>query len=476
MRASLAFVVVFALGLLEGDAAAGDPRSSSARPTSERATTPTRSETGARRSRETTPHEPRTEDRARVSRPLLRSEREANARQHAADDRAAARHHEASPQEPQRDQESGSPHHAEASPLAALDFEKKLDTSTFRALDHELDDASFARKWEASLVDASKFFRSYPNAFYRDFRELGLARIPGNVGLIFGDPHPENFGFLRLDDGPAFVFNDLDDSGRGPVALDALRYFTALRLRFPGDKKHFEEALDAYFDTLVDASAAPRIKHSFEPDWGDVAREKLAKYTSGDALRLGASTRLSSPPVSMRALLESRLAASPPFASYRILDVAVRARDGGGSGGLLRYWALAESEGKRTILEFKEATAPAVDQLGGRSLSPSRRLGLLKDAFWGAGNDGDHVYAKVEGTRFLVRDRLRMANLDLSELSERKLGHVVQAQAGILAKRHEEGWGSLAPDDIRAWLKHSSKVVAERWQTAFESAPKHAPR
>ena len=46
------------------------------------------------------------------------------------------------------------------------------------------------------------FFRAYPAAFHADFAKNltgdARAKIGSAVGICLGDPHPDNFGFLRL--------------------------------------------------------------------------------------------------------------------------------------------------------------------------------------------------------------------------------------------------------------------------------------
>src|SRR5262249_59112239 len=95
-------------------------------------------------------------------------------------------------------------------------------------------------------------FRVYHAAYHKDFavnlRTEARAKIPAARGLCVGDAHPDNFGFLKFDTTMLYAFNDLDDSGHCPVALDALRYITAVRLFF--DKDLAETAAKRYVKVL----------------------------------------------------------------------------------------------------------------------------------------------------------------------------------------------------------------------------------
>ncbi len=345
-----------------------------------------------------------------------------------------------------------------------------LDRAAIRSSDDFLSDGTFDRKWSAALESPLLFFRSFPSAYYRDLRGIAARGVPGGQGIILGDPHPENFGFVKSPGGTEFVFNDFDDSGRGPVAIDALRYFTALRLAYP-DKPHvFAKTLDAYVEAVRHATIVlPPI--SVQPQWSDIRAENLRKFTSGDGFVSNERNRLSPASSKTTALVRSLVEKDERFGSARVLDVAHRERDYGGSGGLQRIWVLTERKGESPrILELKEEGPPATDALVGETLRPSNRIATLKRAFLTHPPSDDLFTVDLVGTRFLVRDRSHMASVPIEELSKEDRNDLLRAQVSVMGNVHRTGWAGVDEQAMRQWLDGSSDTLAGRWIKAFEKA------
>jgi len=116
----------------------------------------------------------------------------------------------------------------------------------------------FKKKWKILMdPDGDKgvmqFFRSFVGCYYED---LGYAKnqYVGLVSPAFGDAHLENFGYnVFADRKVMFVYNDFDDSGYCPVGLDAVRYFTVLRLLNVDDKK-IKQLIKHYAKLVTDKS------------------------------------------------------------------------------------------------------------------------------------------------------------------------------------------------------------------------------
>jgi hypothetical protein len=355
-----------------------------------------------------------------------------------------------------------------AAPLREAELGPPLDRALLRETS-SLSSASFDRKMAASRGDIVLFVRSHPAAFHRDLARLAPSRIPGVEGLCLGDAHPDNFGFIRLGDTTRFVYNDLDDSGFCPIGVDAARYFTILRLMFP-DPDLLRDVLERYVDVVKDPSRAVPVPAELAPDWDKVRDKGLRRHTSGDRLILGNggdSDELTPASPAQRAAVLAALRAEPRLRSFEILDVAVLHRERGGSGGLRRYWLLARRGGQRTLLELKESAVPGVEA-GRRSrvLGMEERLPLLTWAFWGAQPEDDYLYIQVEGTRFLVRDRLAKKSIDLDRLSPRERRALLLSQASLIARLHGPLWEGVKKDDLRAWLAGTSEVLAARWRLA----------
>jgi hypothetical protein len=161
------------------------------------------------------------------------------------------------------------------------------------------------------------------------------------------------------------------------------------------------------------------------------------------------------------------LAAASPSHGASVLDVAQRPRDGGGSGGLARYWALVDLAGQRTILELKETATPGVEfGYVAQHVELGARLPVLLSAFWSVTQGSDYFAANIGKRKFLVRDRTRKASVDPK--SEHRA-----AQASFLGALHRGKWQTMKRDAIRDWLDDSSKVLAKRWQDFYDAEKSH---
>lgn len=357
-------------------------------------------------------------------------------------------------------------------PLAASELRAPITKSKIAGT-HALAPAAFEAKWAASRAESPlMFFRAYPAAFHADLAQLPRGRYPGADGVCLGDAHPDNFGYLRVDDDRGgrktiYAFNDLDDAGSCLASVDALRYFAAFRLYFPGEDADLTESVDDYADEVFGggdkspaAAATKTLDDGDKPDWGDVRAEVLAKYADGASFRAFPDGSLVPVDAQVRA---SVVAALGP--SVAVHDVARRPRDAGGSGGLTRYWALATpSGGDRTVLELKETAKPAVEHgWASRRLSGAARLDELKASLWDVHVDGDYRYVTIDRATFLVRDRARKDSVDVR-------GKQRKAQAVYLGRLHRGRWGDASKRAVKRWLEESSAVVAARWADAFTSA------
>jgi uncharacterized protein (DUF2252 family) len=361
-----------------------------------------------------------------------------------------------------------------ASASAAIqpgDFARPLQKADLRRSKPQLSQEAFDANFKAAQRSKMMFMRSYPGAMWADFSRLPKGRVPGKVGIAFGDAHPGNFGFIRLNGETRFVFNDLDDSGRGPVALDANRYFSILRLMVK-DKELVRRVLDQYVATIKDPSKAVALDHSLSPDWKLVDEHDIEKVSDGhvfDTRKRPDLTRLAAG--ATRSEIESVVKSAKALSGYKVLDIASVARVYGGSGGLKRYLLLLEREsGERRLWELKAAATPGINNEAGvnHQLSMGERLSVLKPAFWGSEVKRDFFYATVEGERYLMRDRTDMQSLDVTKLAGKAQENVLLAEVSYMASVHAASWEGVDKPEIRNWLWKSSKTVAKRWAALYK--------
>lgn len=174
-------------------------------------------------------------------------------------------------------------------------------------------------------------------------------------GFLAGDPHMGNFAPLPLHtkNGPRqmqFVNIDFDDAGYGPFVLDFARYVLTVEASEPKIKKGDLE--DAYILGL----SGQRVKPSKDiQEFLDISPEQYdrlaAEYVAKNSNAKGFILEKDKLEADRGDIPRELIAAQ--FPGMKLIDVAVRPRERGGSEGV-RLWALVqESNGRRHIMELK---------------------------------------------------------------------------------------------------------------------------
>lgn len=338
---------------------------------------------------------------------------------------------------------------------------KQLDEAYFRATCASLAKADFDEKWKrARKSSAYRFFRSFPHAWHLDLADLKRDRIPGGEVFALGDPHPSNFGFVTFEDGPRFVFDDLDDSGPGFAAIDACRYFAALGfLDLPRDLTQHLTKL--YADITGDRDYRRRFPLDLAPDVTSAGREELLKWTDGSAFRF---ERADLEPVEAwhRDSIFGALTREERALAFTAEAVARRFRKRGGSGGLSRFLVLGrERDGGTGLLELKELPIAATSW-GRRLREPDDRAERAMRTLWGA-SPPRHRVSTVGRVDYLLRSRLGRAAVEVEALSGSARARVLEAQVSIMAAAHRGAYARAELGALPAWLERSAKRLTERY-------------
>jgi hypothetical protein len=339
-----------------------------------------------------------------------------------------------------------------------------LTSDYFRQSYPHLSAEQFQQKWKNAQKSGLLFMRSFVNTWYD---ELGRLSSTGPIGPCFGDPHPENFGFLVFVDVQGqetmeYTYNDADDSGSCPVAFDALRYFTTLKIMLR-DNEMEADLRRAYVRFLNGEEWKDRLSASLRPDVAATRNRMLAQTTKKNKIKIGGPVKPL--PAARAQALFSLL--QPQCVGCQFLDAAEFQVSSGGSAGLERYWILVETAPqKQEIIEFKELREPASQRGRWAQKQKLSRSDILKDV-WGTGWPKHFTFVSFEAQPFLIRSRV---NADLtweSLTAEQKKGVLIE-QVFQLAQLHKK---TLTGNTLlEEWLGRQSEFQARRYSEALLAA------
>jgi hypothetical protein len=181
-------------------------------------------------------------------------------------------------------------------------------------------------------------------------------------GIVGGDPHMGNFTVLPLKQVGGsrqmrYVDIDFDDAGRGPFVLDIIRYLIAsksigrqIRKR-PLEISYLAGIAGKELDPPKEVRSLLAMPVS---DYDDMVTRYVEKNSSkhGFVFRKGKIERYNAKIA--RSTIE-RL-----FAAAKVIDLAIRPEERGGSVDQLRIWVLVEHQKSRRIVELKQYSKPAI--------------------------------------------------------------------------------------------------------------------
>ena len=226
----------------------------------------------------------------------------------------------------------------------------------------------FATQLQASEQTLSQFIRSNAVHYWSYVKNsLGPNKLENYLkydGIVTGDPHPGNFSVALVKTAAGrrdmqFVNIDLDDAGRGPLVLDFVRLVIAIEsIGKPIKKRDLEEA---YVNGLNKRRMAPPedVRKLLAMSVSDY--EKLVdKYVDDKTTQQGFKFKPGKIEPYTNTKI-SRATISQLFPHDRVVDLALRPGERGGSASALRIWVLVEDRSKRRrIIELKQYQSPGI--------------------------------------------------------------------------------------------------------------------
>jgi len=331
-----------------------------------------------------------------------------------------------------------------------------------------------------------RYFRGTCHLFYEDLTRVRV--FPdGPVAWISGDPHLENFGSFRADNGQVyFDLNDFDDAILAPVTWEAVRLVTSIYVGFdslgiPLDRaeKMVHLFLRSYAATLaagraeyVEQATAHGIICDFLTRVGKRTRKRILrkKTTFGKKkmqMLVDSPKHIPLKKEVRRALCEHvqawlKVDEYSPY-NYTVIDAVFRLA-GTGSVGLERYAFVLQSENaagpKYMLLDMKEAApsslAPFVPVRQPDWSCEAERVVTLQKRMQNR-FPALLSYTQYQGKSFIIQEMQPVKdNINFTLLKDRyrDMYSVIDSMAMLTASSHIRSTGqdgSCSTDELKAF-------------------------
>ncbi len=278
-------------------------------------------------------------------------------------------------------------------------------------------------------IDASKnlsqLIRSNASRYWRYMKNQadlhGLRHYLPFEGMLAGDPHMGNFGILPLRTvGGArqmkFVNIHFDDAGPGPFVLDFIHFVISAKAIGGDVKRHFLE--HAYWEGLSGKEVEPpkKVKDLLKMSVSDYD-DMLARYDETNSSTDGFVFKVGKIEPYNAQIARSTIEAL--FATERVIDLAIRPSDRGGSIDELRIWILVERKNsRRRIMELKQYAEP-----GTANYQPQppveQWLSEIRRVFWPGLDGSEYDLVKLAGDGWFWLREKHMSLLDVPYSSEK---------------------------------------------------------
>jgi hypothetical protein len=300
-------------------------------------------------------------------------------------------------------------------------------------------------------------------------------------GTIAGDPHMGNFAVIPVKPiggsrQMKFVNVDFDDAGRGPFVLDLVRYLVAVKSitgqvrKRPLEKSYFAGLAGKQSEPPQELRSLLTMRVS---DYDDMVTKYANKKSSkhGFVLKTGE--------VEAYNAKIDRSAIECLFTSEKVIDLAIRPAERGGSLGELRIWVLAEDRNsRRRIVELKQHAKPATANY---EMQPPvyEWLSEVRQSFW-PGLDGstyDLIDLAGAGLFWFREKRVSLIDVPYSSKKSRDLAFLEALaiyDSNVLGLAHGRQaqaapYRALVESDTEAFHDATEAVVKAYLEAARDS-------
>jgi hypothetical protein len=237
----------------------------------------------------------------------------------------------------------------------------------------------------------------------------GLRAYEGFKGLVAGDPHLGNFSVIPLTNANGTrsmheVNIDFDDAGIGPLAYDYARF--VITVKAIDDDVKQPALLDAYMLGLSGGEAvAPQVVTDYLSmpivSYDRLEQEYVDRKTKKGAFKLKEGE------IEPYNGSYSRSEIMALFPHEKVLDLASRPKDRGGSVDSERIWVYTERpDGVQKIYELKQYQKTAMEKYSPQA-DPTRLVPAVRAVFWPNISDDNYQLVSVgsKKTLFWLRDK-----------------------------------------------------------------------
>jgi hypothetical protein len=314
----------------------------------------------------------------------------------------------------------------------------------------------------------------------------GLEPYLSFEGMLAGDPHMGNFAGLPLKafgGGPRqmkYVNVDFDDAGRGPFVLDFIRYVIAAKTTNEDVKKHLLQ--EVYLMGLAGKQMNPpkKVRELLAmsvSDYDDLVTQYTEKKSTGQGFIFKEGEIQAYDAKIARSTIEKL------FANEKVVDLAIRPRERGGSAGELRIWILVEGkETPRRIMELKQHATPGTANY--QAQPPVEQwLREIRQAFWPGLDGSAYDLVDIAGSGLFWIRQKEVSLIDVPYSSEKNskidylddlvtydanqlgLAHGRQAQAPAYRaaiERDNEAFHDATASVEKAYLELAKQALAKK--------------
>ena len=297
------------------------------------------------------------------------------------------------------------------------------------------------------------FFRSFVMYFHYLIKDLPLnqklAPLFKEKGMIFADPHPENFGakHYKNNDDDKFVeyigVNDFDDGINGPYIADFLRFNSSLKY-FHSKPIPQKEILDAYLKGLTGHTSLSSISQKMIKKSTKTGRVISEKYYNPENPQVFASKKEPARSLSNDEKLAMEKLIKEQFPHLEINDSYIYTKTSGGSAGQARFELLVNNTktNERTWLEIKPIVPKAstlfmnFEQANQNLINAKDTMNKTLKTFFST-NTNDYKQVTVADHPYIARARWKSdRSYDFLDQNEADQYTILTDQAMLLGKQH----------------------------------------